>query len=250
MRPSLLKKNIVMLTVNIEYLPYPLSSVASRGQAHASTPTRYQAAFQLAAGQCLGLMGASGAGKTSLLMAIAGLLQPTAGQIHMHESCWFDHAKQVQLAPHLRPVGMVFQEGRLFPHLSVAQNLRYGMPRAKHAHDQDSVSAQITWAEVIEMLAIDHLLTRKPSQLSGGEQQRVALGRALLRQPQLLLMDEPLSGLDQTLKQQVLPYIQQVIKRFGLPTMYVSHHREEIEGVADSVWVLAQGELQEERLAG
>lgn len=236
-----------MLTVEIEYRP--ASPLTGNGRSGAEVAARYQAAFQLEAGQCLGVIGASGAGKTSLLMAIAGMLQPLSGQIVMQDAIWFDHVKRIQLAPHLRSVGMVFQEGRLFPHLSVKKNLTYGlMARAvTHGHRAAAAQPAIDMAEVVEMLAIGHLLDRQPSQLSGGEQQRVALGRALLRQPQLLLMDEPLSGLDAALKQQVLPFIQQVIQRFALPTIYVSHHWEEIKMVADQVRSLEQGELKNAR---
>lgn len=220
-----------MLAVNIRYQPTKRLSIPDA--------TVYEAIFSVAAGQCLGIMGASGAGKTTLLHAIAGLIKPVSGQIRMDENVWFDDASRFHLGPHQRPVGLVFQEGRLFPHMTVAQNLSYGMPNdAKRA---------ITMEEVLQVLAIKDLLRRAPSQLSGGERQRVALGRALLRQPDVLLMDEPLSGLDADLKQQVLPFIQQVIQRFKLPTIYVSHAKEEIDSVADQVRVLAQGVLGEAR---
>lgn len=220
-----------MLTVNIHY-QHP-TSTAQLAQAN------YRAAFTVAAGQCLGIMGPSGAGKTTLLHAIAGLLNPTAGEILVHGTVWYDGTRAIHLAPHQRPVGLVFQEGRLFPHLSVEQNLRYGMPRR--------ATPTISLHEVIDILAIKALLQRTPSQLSGGERQRVALGRALLSQPQILLMDEPLSGLDAALKQQVLPYIQQVIQRFSMPTIYVSHAQDEIARVADQVRVMDHGVLGQAR---
>jgi molybdate transport system ATP-binding protein len=215
-----------MLTVDIQiHQPYALTS-----------PLDLHARFELPAGRCLGIMGASGSGKTTLLHSIAGLLMPSAGVIRSGDSLWFDHKQAVQLPPWQRPVGLVFQDGRLFPHMSVEQNLRYGMP---------AVLARIVLPEVVDILAIQPLLKRKPSELSGGEKQRVAIGRALLRQPSVLLMDEPLSGLDDQLKQQVLPYIKQVIATFGLPTLYVSHVGDEVAEVADEVFMLAQGQLRQ-----
>lgn len=194
------------------------------------------ATLALPAGRCVGIMGASGAGKTTLLHAIAGLISPAAGSIRSHDQVWFDAKQQIHLAPWQRAVGLVFQDGRLFPHLSVEQNLRYGMP---------AELTRVVLPEVVEMLEIRPLLARKPSQLSGGEKQRVAIGRALLRQPTVLLMDEPMSGLDDTLKQQLLPYIKQVMTVFGLPTLYVSHAADEVAEVADEVLVLTQGVLRQ-----
>ena len=215
-----------MLTVDIQlHQPYGVN-----------TPLDLQARFNLRSGHCLGVMGASGSGKTTLLHAIAGLLSPSDGLIRSEEGVWFDAKQGIQLPPWQRSVGLVFQDGRLFPHMTVEQNLRYGMPEAE---------GQITLVEVVSVLEIGALLQRKPGQLSGGERQRVAIGRALLRQPVVLMMDEPLSGLDDHLKQQVLPYIKQVIASFGLPTLYVSHVREEVAEIANEVWVLAQGVLRQ-----
>lgn len=202
----------------------------------ATAPFALQARFDLLPGQCLGIMGASGVGKTTLLHAIAGLLSPTMGVIRSDGQVWFDAQQAIQLPPWQRQVGLVFQDGRLFPHMRVEENLRYGMPGGH---------TRIAWPEVVDVLEIGHLLKRKPGQLSGGEKQRVAIGRALLRQPTVLLMDEPLSGLDDHLKHQVLPYIKQVMTSFGLPTLYVSHVREEVAEVATEVWVLAQGQLRQ-----
>lgn len=215
-----------MLTVDIQlHQPYGVSS-----------PLDLQARFDLRPGDCLGVMGASGSGKTTLLHAVAGLLSPSAGLIRSEEQVWFDAKQGIQLPPWQRSVGLVFQDGRLFPHMTVEQNLRYGMPEAE---------GRITLVEVVNVLEIGALLQRKPGQLSGGERQRVAIGRALLRQPVVLMMDEPLSGLDDHLKQQVLPYIKQVIASFGLPTLYVSHVREEVAEIANEVWLLAQGVLRQ-----
>lgn len=201
----------------------------------ASAPFALQAKFSVSAGQCLGVMGASGSGKTTLLHAIAGLLTPAQGVVRFGDQAWFDASQGVNVAAHKRRVGLVFQEGRLFPHLNVTQNLRYGLPMALPMHVQ--------FDEVVNTLAIGHLLLRKPAQLSGGERQRVAMGRALLCQPSVLLMDEPLSGLDEGLKQQLLPYIQRVIQGFGLPTVYVSHTQDEVNSVANAVMRLTQGTL-------
>lgn len=195
-----------------------------------------KARFDLSSGQCMGVMGMSGAGKTTLLHAIAGLLIPVAGKICCDEQVWFDAKQSIQLPPWQRRVGLVFQDGRLFPHMTVEQNLRYGIPKSE---------GSITLLDVVSVLEIASLLKRKPSQLSGGERQRVAIGRALLRQPEVLMMDEPLNGLDHHLKQQVLPYIKQVIATFGLPTIYVSHVREEVAEIANEIWVLAQGVLRQ-----
>ncbi len=206
-------------------------------QPHAVTSAfALEAQFTLLPGRCLGVMGPSGAGKTSLLHAIAGLLTPSTGRILHDHQPWFDAAQGVSLPPWQRAVGLVFQEGRLFPHMSVLRNLQYGMP---------AQGAQIALDDVVDVLQLNTLLARMPAQLSGGEQQRVAMGRALLRQPAVLLMDEPLSGLDEALKQQVLPYVRQVLESFALPTLYVSHVSEEVSAVADEVLWLAQGRLHQ-----
>lgn len=201
-----------------------------------ANPFDLEARFELLPGRCLGIMGASGSGKTTLLHAIAGLVSPSAGRIMSGSDCWFDHAQAIQLPPWQRPVGVVFQEGRLFPHLNAEQNLHYGLPAG---------ATGIQIKDVVDVLGIHTLLKRKPGQLSGGEKQRVAIGRALLRQPAVLLMDEPLSALDATLKQQVMPYIRQVIATFEVPTIYVSHLREEVAAVANEVLTLTQGALRQ-----
>lgn len=195
------------------------------------------AKFDLKPGQCLGVMGASGSGKTTLLHTIAGLLTPTVGNIRYGQSTWFDSQEGIQLPAWQRRVGVVFQDGRLFPHLNVERNLLYGLP---------SRLVAIQPEEVVAVLEIGNLLKRKPSQLSGGEKQRVAIGRALLTQPVLLLLDEPVSGLDEALKQQVLPYVKKVMARFSLPTLYVSHVQEEVALLANDMLVLAQGELRQQ----
>jgi molybdate transport system ATP-binding protein len=221
------QESAVMLQIDIQIKqPYAAPAESMFG---------LEARFDLESGRCLGVMGASGTGKTTLLHSIAGLVMPSSGVIRSGDQYWYDSKQGIQRPAWQRPVGMVFQDGRLFPHLNVRQNLAYGMPD----------SATTTWEEVIGVLEISDLLNRKPGQLSGGEKQRVAIGRALLRQPAVLLMDEPLSGLDDALKQQLLPYINKVITTFGLPTVYVSHVQEEVAEVADEVLVLAQGCLRQ-----
>ena len=218
-----------MLHVDIQ-IKQPYSTDASKSE------FALGAKFDLKPGDCLGIMGASGSGKTTLLHTLSGLLMPAAGVIKSNQQIWFDSVKHIQLPAWQRRAGVVFQDGRLFPHLNVQQNLMYGLPK-----DKVSISLE----DVIAVLDIGTLIKRKPGQLSGGEKQRVAIGRALLSQPAVLLMDEPLSGLDDALKQQVLPYIRKVITTFGLPTVYVSHVREEVTEIANEILVLAQGQLRQ-----
>ncbi|HSH87867.1 MAG TPA: ATP-binding cassette domain-containing protein [Methylophilus sp.] len=218
-----------MLHVDIQ-IKQPYSTDASKSE------FALGAKFDLKPGDCLGIMGASGSGKTTLLHTLSGLLMPAAGVIKSNQQIWFDSVKHIQLPAWQRRAGVVFQDGRLFPHLNVQQNLMYGLPKEK---------VSISLEDVIAVLDIGTLIKRKPGQLSGGEKQRVAIGRALLSQPAVLLMDEPLSGLDDALKQQVLPYIRKVITTFGLPTVYVSHVREEVTEIANEVLVLAQGQLRQ-----
>lgn len=183
------------------------------------------------------LYGPSGAGKTSLVNLMAGLLRPDAGRITLGDLVLFDAASGVHLPPERRRVGYVFQDGRLFPHLTVLGNLRYGQRPAPR--DQ-------TWADldqVVELLGIGHLLARRPARLSGGEKQRVAIGRALLTSPRLLLMDEPLASLDSGRKAELLPYIARVSKSLSIPTLYVSHQPDEILALADSVVRLEAGRV-------
>ncbi|WP_187182440.1 molybdenum ABC transporter ATP-binding protein [Rhizobium sp. WL3] len=179
------------------------------------------------------LFGASGSGKTTLINIVAGLIRPEAGHVRFNGETWSDGS--VFLPPHRRRIGYVFQEGRLFPHLTVVQNLRYGerlLPRTERREDLD---------RIVSLLGIADLLARRPSHLSGGEKQRVALGRALMASPKLLLMDEPLSALDSALKAQILPYIERIRDEFGVPILYVSHSVEEVARLATSLITFDQG---------
>ena len=181
------------------------------------------------------LFGQSGSGKTSLLRTIAGLEAGAAGSVRFGGEEWLNTAAGRFVPPYQRPVGYVFQEPRLFRHLRVEGNLRFA---AKRSRAPKSLSD-----EVIEALDLAALLHRRPVGLSGGEQQRVALGRALLTQPRLLLLDEPLAALDQSRKAEILPYLRAVTQRFALPTIYVSHAIDEVAQLADRTVVMADGKV-------
>ena len=182
------------------------------------------------------LVGPSGAGKTTVLRAIAGLWRPHEGRIEIAENVLFDSAEGIDLPVNKRRLGIVFQDPLLFPHLSVEQNLKYGSP-AKNA----------AWNGIIDLLDLGDLLTRAPRNLSGGEAQRVALGRALLSDPQLLLLDEPLTGLDDERREQVLPFLERLRDETDVPIVYVSHHRDEISRLADLVFSIKDGSIVSEQ---
>lgn len=185
------------------------------------------------AGGVTALFGRSGAGKTSTVQMIAGLLRPDSGRIAVDGRVLFDKAGRVNIATPARRVGVVFQEGRLFPHLTVRRNLLY----AKAAQGTGAFD------KVIDLLGIGDLVDRKPATLSGGEQQRVAIGRALLSDPAILLMDEPLASLDAARKAEILPYIERLRDEAGLPIVYVSHQIEEVARLADTVVLLSDGKV-------
>jgi molybdate transport system ATP-binding protein len=192
-------------------------------------------AFEAEAG-VTALFGASGSGKTSIINAVAGLLQPHRGRIASGAQVLLDTAQQVYLPPHRRRIGYVFQDDRLFPHLNVRQNLTYGRWFA-------SKSESVTFDRVVQMLDVAPLLNRRPGGLSGGERQRVAIGRALLANPQILLMDEPLAALDGARKAEILPYIEQLRAETRIPILYVSHSVSEITRLANQVVLLAEGRI-------
>lgn len=183
------------------------------------------------------LFGPSGSGKTTLVQMIAGLARPGEAMIGFDGRAWNDTAKGIFVPPHRRRIGYVFQEGRLFPHLTIRQNLLYGRFFApRHA-------SGIAIEEVIALLGIGHLLENRPATLSGGEKQRVAIGRALLSAPQLILMDEPLSALDRPRKQEILPYIERIRDEIRLPIVYVSHALEEVARLANHIVLLEDGRV-------
>jgi molybdate transport system ATP-binding protein len=184
-----------------------------------------------------GLFGPSGAGKSSVLNLIAGLLTPQQGHIIVDGTPLFDSRQGINLPAHRRRIGLVFQDARLFPHLSVRHNLLYGYHLLKP--DQ----RQIHLNTVVELLEIGHLLGQSVQKLSGGEKQRVGLGRALLTSPRLLLLDEPLAALDERLKQQILPFLLKTRDELRLPMLYVSHALAEIHYLTDSVAFLDKGRI-------
>jgi molybdate transport system ATP-binding protein len=205
------------------------------------------AGFQIAGG-ATALFGPSGAGKTSLINMIAGLLKPDRGRIVLDDTILFDAAKAINVPPHRRRIGYVFQEGRLFPHLSVRQNLDYG--RRMSGRSRDAAEFE----RIAALLGITHLLPRRPRMLSGGERQRVAIGRALLMQPRLLLLDEPLASLDAGHKGEILPYLIRLRDEAAVPMVYVSHIAAEVRQIATHIVRLDQGRVADigglELLAG
>ena len=181
------------------------------------------------------IFGRSGAGKTTLANAVAGLVSPEAGRISLAGVVLFDSRLGIQVPPQDRRIGYVFQDGRLFPHFSVLGNLKFG---ARFAGEPVTVAQE---KRIIDMLGLGSLLSRRPATLSGGEQQRVAIGRALLSAPQLLIMDEPLAALDGPRKAEILPYLERLRDEAGLPMLYVSHAIDEIARLADTLVVLQDG---------
>jgi len=184
-----------------------------------------------------GICGPSGTGKSTLLAAIAGLVRPQRGTIRFDGETLSDAERGIFVPPHRRHFGLVFQDGQLFPHLTVRGNLLYGEQRLQ-AHER-----RYTLETVTELLEIGALLHRRPQQLSGGERQRVALGRALLYSPRLLLLDEPLSSLDSRLKAQILPFLRRIRDETGIPMLYVTHARSEIEALGGEEVEMRDGRL-------
>lgn len=183
------------------------------------------------------LFGRSGAGKSMTINLIAGLARPDRGRIVLDGRTLVDTDAQIFVPAHRRRIGLVFQDAQLFPHLTVRQNLLFGRWFAPH------LERNIAFASVVETLGIGHLLQRKPARLSGGETQRVAIGRALLASPKLLLMDEPLASLDTERKLEILPLIERLRDEFRIPIVYVSHAVEEVARLASRVVVLEHGRV-------
>ncbi|MFT8244784.1 molybdenum ABC transporter ATP-binding protein [Roseomonas sp. BN140053] len=183
------------------------------------------------------IFGPSGCGKSTVLAAVAGLLRPQAGRIALDGRVLFDAARRLEVPAERRRCAVVFQDARLFPHLSVAGNLRYGLRRAP------SGAIGPGFAEVVSLLGIEGLLSRRPAGLSGGEKQRVALGRALLCRPQLLLMDEPLAALDAPRKAELLPFLARLRDALRVPVLYVTHALDEVDHLADTLVLLQAGRV-------
>jgi len=190
--------------------------------------------LQIPAKGITAIFGVSGAGKTSLINAISGLTQPQRGRIQLRDRLLFDAEQKIALPPEKRRIGYVFQDARLFPHYRVRGNLQYGMaPKMKAQFDS-----------LVSLLGLEALLPRFPLSLSGGEKQRVAIGRALLTAPDMLLLDEPLASLDLPRKRELMPYLQKLAKQVDIPMLYVSHSLEEILQLADNVLVLDAGRVK------
>ena len=188
-------------------------------------------------GSVTALFGSSGSGKTSVVNMIAGLVAPDRGRIALDDAVLFDASARINVPPYRRRIGYVFQDGRLFPHLSVAANLDYG--RRMSGLPRDDAEQQ----RVISLLDIGHLLDRRPGRLSGGERQRIAIGRALLARPRLLLLDEPLASLDSARKREILPYLVRLRDEAKVPMVYVSHQPGELRRIAATVVWLDGGRV-------
>lgn len=189
-------------------------------------------------GRLTAFFGASGSGKTTLINLISGLMTPDQGTISINGQTVVDRERGILVPPHRRRIGYVFQDARLFPHMTVSQNLRYGKwfspSRQRYAN----------FDHIIELLGIGALLERRPAHLSGGEKQRVAIGRALLSSPRLLLMDEPLAALDESRKAEIMPYIEQLRDETKIPIVYVSHAMGEVTRLASDIVVMQSGKIR------
>lgn len=180
----------------------------------------------------VGLFGVSGSGKTTILHSIAGIIKPQKGRIRIQERTFFDSEQKINLDIRARRTGVVFQDAQLFPHYSVQQNLLFGYQRINISERQFELDY------VVQLLKLEHLLKRMPVKLSGGEKQRVALGRALLYSPHILLLDEPLSALDTIHKKEIIPFFQKIRDEVNIPMLYVSHDANEIFHLTNTIWQL------------
>lgn len=195
-----------------------------------------EAAFTTGAG-ITALFGRSGSGKTTVLNVIAGLVRPESGRVAVGGRVLLDASRGIDLPPHRRRVGYVFQEGRLLPHLTVRHNLLFGSLFSRNK------KPVLGFAQAVELLGLGHLLERRPAALSGGEKQRVAIGRALLADPELLLFDEPLASLDAPRKAEILYYIERLRDEVRIPIVYVSHSLDEVVRLADALVLMSEGRV-------
>lgn len=202
---------------------------------HQLADFQIDAKFESAGGLTV-LFGSSGAGKTSIINMIAGLSRPASGQIKLDNVILFDCRQKIDVPAHKRRIGYVFQDARLFPHLSVKQNLNYGswFSSPESGFDRD---------RIIALLGIEELMGRMPNKLSGGEKQRVAIGRALFSNPKMLLMDEPLASLDQSRKSEIMSYIETLRDTLKIPIVYVSHSEDETSRLASQIVTIENGHV-------
>jgi len=184
------------------------------------------------------IFGPSGSGKSTLLGIIAGITKPDSGRVVVNGECLFDSQKHINKPIHERRVGLVFQDGRLFPHLNVAQNLTYALDFVPASRQQ------FNFEHIVQLLEIGTLLQQRPHQLSGGEKQRVALGRALLSSPSLLMLDEPLASLDDRLKNQILPFLKLIADEINIPMIYISHSKKEIMQITSNFIYILNGKAK------
>ena len=187
--------------------------------------------------QLLGIVGASGSGKSTLLKSIVGLIQPQLGSIQFNNRILLDTTRKIHVPMHQRKIALIFQNALLFPHMNVQQNLSYAEKLVSKSE------RKFQFDEIVDLLELKPLIQRKAHQLSGGEAQRVSIGRALLSSPNLLLLDEPLTGLDSKLKQQILPFLKRMKQELNLPMIYVTHHMQELEYLQAEIVQLNQGQL-------
>ncbi|GBU09740.1 hypothetical protein AwWohl_08780 [Gammaproteobacteria bacterium] len=224
-----------MLKINIEHeIKNALTALNNNGNTKTSLFLKID--ISLKAQGLTAILGASGAGKTSLINIISGLIKPDKGLIIFKDRVLFDSSLKINIPIHKRHLGYVFQDARLFPHYRVRGNLKYGL----------AASMEPKFDEIVKLLGIAHLLARFPYGLSGGEKQRVAIGRALLSAPQLLLMDEPMSSLDNARKQELLPYLKLLTQEIKIPILYVTHNLQEIKNMAQNIITLDQGCVRED----
>jgi molybdate transport system ATP-binding protein len=181
------------------------------------------------------LFGPSGSGKTTILRCVAGLQKAQHGFLQINGKLWQDSEKNLFLPTHKRPLGYVFQEANLFPHLTVSGNLQFGLKRIRKSCNANDLQP------ILELLGIDHLLNRLPERLSGGERQRVAIARALALDPEILLMDEPLAALDYKRKQEILPFLSRLHQHLAIPVLYVTHSQQEVAQLADTLVIIEDG---------
>ena len=198
---------------------------------------RLETQFEVEEGSITAIFGKSGAGKTSTINAIAGLTRPDVGVIQIGNTTLFDQNLRINLPIYKRQIGYVFQDDRLFPHMTVRNNLIYGTPKNR------DVANSLNLTDITGLLELAPLLERRPRTLSGGEKQRVAIGRALLSNPKLLLMDEPLASIDVQHRFEILPFIQRVREKTGITIIYVTHALEEVIFIADQIILLSEGQV-------